>query len=74
MGASVGAMGTSMGQQHLRNILACLDVPTLGLPEVFVYDNQGFFDQAGNIDESSTKFLQQWMDHYVAWVKKHSGR
>ena len=31
IGVSVGAMGTAMAQQHLRNVLACLDVPTLGL-------------------------------------------
>ena len=72
MGVSVGAMGTSMAQQHLRNILACLDVSTLSLPEVFLYAKEGFFDQAGNIDESSRKFLQHWMDQYVAWVKQHA--
>ena len=72
VGASVSAMGTSMAQQHLRNILACLDVPTLGLPEVFLHAKEGFFDQAGNIDESSRKFLQHWMDQYVAWVKQHA--
>ena len=72
VGASVGTMGTSMAQQHLRNILACLDVPTLGLPEVFIHAKEGYFDQAGNIDESSSKFLQQWMDRYVAWVKLHA--
>ena len=72
VGASVGAMGTSMAQQHLRNILACLDVPTMGLPEVFLHAKDGFFDQAGNIDDGSRKFLQQWLDLYVAWVKLHA--
>src|SRR5689334_1599447 len=33
MGASVGAPGTSMAQQHLRNILVYLDVPALCQPE-----------------------------------------
>ena len=72
IGASGGALGSSMAQQHLRNVLACLDVPTLGLPEVFIYARDGFFDKAGNIDESSRKFLQHWMDQYVAWVKLHA--
>lgn len=71
VGVSVGAMGTSMAQQHLRNILACLDMPTLGLPEVFIHAKEGFFDQAGNVDEATKKFLQSWMDQYVAWVKRH---
>ncbi len=32
LGASVGAIGTGVAQQHLRGILAYLDVPTLGQP------------------------------------------
>ena len=37
IGASVGAIGTAMAQQHLRNVLAYLDVPTLGQPEAFIH-------------------------------------
>jgi chromate reductase, NAD(P)H dehydrogenase (quinone) len=72
LGASVGATGTSMAQQHLRNILAYLDVPTLGQPEAFIHAKDGLFDAAGNIGEGSKKFLQSWMDQYVAWVKRHA--
>ncbi|WP_211467946.1 NADPH-dependent FMN reductase [Collimonas silvisoli] len=72
LGVSVGATGTAMSQQHLRNVLAYLDVPTLGQPEVFVQAKDGLFDEAGNIGEHSKKFLQDWMDNYVAWVKKHT--
>ena len=72
LGVSVGAIGTSMAQQHLRNILTYLDVPTLGQPEAFIQAKEGLFDQAGNIGADSRKFLQDWMDHYVAWVKKHA--
>lgn len=72
IGASVGAIGTSMAQQHLRNILAYLDVPTLGQPEAFVHAKEGLFDPDGNIGAGSRKFLQAWMDRYVAWVKKHA--
>ena len=71
IGASVGAIGTSMAQQHLRNILAYLDVPTLGQPEAFVHAKEGLFDPDGNIGADSRKFMQAWMDRYVAWVKKH---
>ena len=71
LGASVGASGTCMAQQHLRNILAYLDVATLGQPEAFIHAKDGLFDEAGNIGEASKKFLQDWMNHYVAWVKKH---
>ena len=70
IGVSVGATGTSLSQQHLRNILAYLDVPTLGQPEIFLQAKEGLFDEAGDIGPASRKFLQKWMDRYVAWVKK----
>ena len=73
LGVSVGPIGTALSQQHLRNVLACLDVPTLGQPEAFIQAKDGLFDSAGNIGEDSRKFLQQWMNTYVAWVKKHAG-
>ena len=69
LGASIGAPGTSMAQQHLRNTLAYLDMPTLGQPEVFVQVTDGFFDQNGDLARADTRqFLQGWMD--VVWVKK----
>ncbi len=71
MGVSVGATGTALAQQHLRNVLAYLDVPTVGQPEAFIHAKDGLFDEAGNIGADSKKFLQGWMDKYVDWVKKH---
>lgn len=71
LGASIGAHGTSMAQQHLRNMLAYLDVPTLGQPEAFIRVTEGFFDENGDIAHpGSRNFLQNWMDRYVAWVKQ----
>jgi chromate reductase len=72
IGVSVGAIGTAIAQQHLRTILAYLDVPTLGQPEAFVQAKDGLFDAEGNIGPDSKQFLQTWMDKYVAWIKKHS--
>jgi chromate reductase len=72
LGASIGATGTAMAQQHLRNVLAYLDVPTLGQPEAFIQVREGLFDEAGNIGDASREFLQNWMNRYVAWVKRHA--
>ena len=71
IGASIGATGTCMAQQHLRNILAYLDAPTLGQAEVFIHAKEGFFDSGGSLGDASKVFLQSWMDRYVAWVEKH---
>ncbi|CAI8843317.1 2-hydroxy-1,4-benzoquinone reductase [Methylocaldum szegediense] len=73
LGASIGAIGTAIAQQHLRNVLAYLDVPALGQPEAFIQVREGLFDEDGNIGAASKDFLQDWMDRYVAWVKKHAG-
>ncbi len=73
LGVSVGVVGTAVAQQHLRNTLAYLDVPTLGQPECFIQMKEGLFDDAGGTGQASRKFLQEWMDRYVAWVKRHAG-
>ena len=72
LGVSVGAAGTAMAQQHLRNILAYLDVPTLGQPEAFIQAKEGLFDADGGIGPDSRKFLQGWVDRYAAWVKQYA--
>lgn len=72
LGVSVGAIGTAIAQQHLRNVLAYLDVPAMGQPETFLQAKEGLFDDAGNIGSGSRDFLQGWMDKYVAWVKQHA--
>ncbi len=71
IGVSVGAIGTALAQQHLRNILAYLDVPTLGQPEMFIQAKEGLFDTEGNIAPDNLKFFKGWMDSYTSWVKKY---
>ena len=74
LGASIGTVGTAVAQQQLRGILAYLDVPTRGQPEVFIQAKEGFFDAAGELASPDTrKFLQGWMNRYVDWVKNHAG-
>lgn len=72
IGASIGAIGSALAQQHLRNTLAYLDMPTMGQPEAFIHAKDGFFDADGGIGEGSRAFLQGWVDAYVAWVGHHA--
>ena len=72
IGISVGAIGTALAQQHLRNILAYLDVSVMGQPEAFIHAKEGFFDGDGNIaSEGSRAFVQDWMDKYAKWIALH---
>ena len=74
LGVSVGPIGTAMAQQHLRNVLAYLDVPTMGQPEAFIQAKEDLFDDSGRIGEGSRSFLQAWMDQYVDWIKQDTAR
>ena len=70
LGISIGAVGTAVAQQHLRTVLAYLDVPTLGQPEAFIQFTENLIDDTGHVSNDSTrKFLQTWVDRYVAWVE-----
>ena len=70
LGVSIGAAGTAMAQQHLRNVLAYLDAPTLGQPEVFIHAREGVFE-GGKLSEATGKFVQGWLKTYLAFVARH---
>jgi chromate reductase, NAD(P)H dehydrogenase (quinone) len=73
LGMSVGLSGTAMAQQHLRNCLAYLDMPTVGQPEVFLQMRDDLFDAQGNVGNDITrKMLQQWLERFAAWVAQHA--
>ncbi|MCX8521580.1 MAG: NAD(P)H-dependent oxidoreductase, partial [Rhodoferax sp.] len=72
IGMSVGAIGTATAQQHLRNILAYLNVPTLGQPEAYLQAKPDFFDDDGRVGAASLAFVQGWMDSFAAWVRQHN--
>jgi len=72
LGASIGVNGTAMAQQHLRNILAYLDIPTLAQPEAFIHVKDDLLASAETIAQDNRELLQRWMDHYTAWVKSHN--
>jgi chromate reductase, NAD(P)H dehydrogenase (quinone) len=72
IGVSIGAIGTAVAQQHLRNILAYLEVPTLEQPEAYIQAKDGLFDADGSIGQASREFLQGWVDRFVVFVKQHN--
>jgi chromate reductase, NAD(P)H dehydrogenase (quinone) len=72
IGASTGAVGTACAQQHLRTILAYLNMPTLGQPEAFITHKEGLYGEDGSLSESSRTFMTSWVDAYVQWVKRNA--
>ncbi|KMM74831.1 NAD(P)H-dependent oxidoreductase [Xanthomonas sp. LMG 8992] len=68
-GTSPGAIGTAMAQQHLRNVLAYLDMPVLGQPEIFLQFKEGLIAEDGAVDDERTrKFLTGFVDKFIAWI------
>ena len=72
IGTSGGAIGTAAAQQHLRSILAYLNVVLMGQPEAYIQFKQGLVDDQHNVtDESVRKFLQSYVDTFTAWVDRY---
>ncbi|MBB6365647.1 NAD(P)H-dependent oxidoreductase [Xanthomonas sp. PPL568] len=68
-GTSPGAIGSALAQQHLRNVLAYLDMPVLGQPEIFLQFKEGLIAEDGAIDDERTrKFLAGFVDKFIAWI------
>ena len=72
IGASVGAIGTAMAQQHLRNVISYLNMPQFGQPEMFIQWKEGLVKD-GAIGPDSKDFVQKYVDTFAAWVKKQVG-
>jgi chromate reductase, NAD(P)H dehydrogenase (quinone) len=73
IGTSPGAIGTAVAQQHLRTVLAYLDVPTLGQPEAFVQFKEDLIDASGRLSDASTEaFLKKWLEAALRWFD-HAG-
>lgn len=74
MGASIGATGSAMAQQHLRNILAHFDAPTLGQPETFFQFNPAAFGADGTLqDDTQAGILRGFVDAAIAHIEQHAG-
>jgi chromate reductase len=74
LGTSPGAPGTAMAQQHLRNILAYLDVALLAQPEAYIQFKEGLIEEDGSIGSDDTrKFVQEFVDRFAAWIANLRG-
>ena len=69
-GTSFGAIGTALGQQHLRQILAILGVLVMG-GEAYISFRPDPVDDDGNfLDDSKRAFCKAYMDQFAALVTK----
>ena len=75
IGASIGSIGTALAQQHLRNVLAYLDVPTMGQPEAFIHLTEGKIDAAGEVSDDKLRgVLQRWVEAYQRFIEARASQ
>lgn len=69
-GTSPGAIGTAVGQQHLRQILGILGATVMG-GEAYVSFKPGLVDDEFRItDDTTAAFLKSYMDRFSTLVNK----
>lgn len=72
-GVSPGAAGTSMAQQHTRNVLSFLDMRAMSQPEMFLQVRDGMFNADGSLGEGTAGFAQKFLGKFADWVAQHAG-
>ncbi|MEN6571036.1 MAG: NADPH-dependent FMN reductase [Anaerolineaceae bacterium] len=69
IGTSTGAIGTAVGQQHLRSILSFLNSPQMNAPEGYIQFKPGLIDENGDVTVESTRdFLRFFMNEFYAFI------
>ena len=69
IGTSPGAIGTAVGQQHLRSILGFLDSPQMNSPEAYIQFKPGLVTEQGEVTSKSTnEFLRKYMQDLHAFI------
>ncbi|HLT47143.1 MAG TPA: NADPH-dependent FMN reductase [Rubricoccaceae bacterium] len=71
IGASPGKIGTAVGQQHLRSILAFCNSPLMNAVEAYIQFTPGLITDDGEVTEPSTEaFLQDYMDEVCDFIQR----
>lgn len=71
VGASIGPVGTAIGQSDMRHIGAFLEMEMLGQPELYIANaTHDMFDEKGMLqDERWLKNVTNYVDIFIAWVE-----
>lgn len=71
IGTSPGKIGTAVGQQHLRSILAFCNSPQFNAIEAYIEFTKGLITDDGEVTNDSTKeFLATFMGEYHGFVSR----
>lgn len=69
IGASTGAIGTAVAQQHLRSLLSFCNSPQMNAPEAYIQFKPGLITEDGTVtNESTSEFLRNYMKEFHAFI------
>jgi chromate reductase, NAD(P)H dehydrogenase (quinone) len=71
IGASPGAIGTAIGQQHLRSVLGFCNSPQMNAPEAYIQFKPGLVTDNGDVtNESTAEFLKTYMAEFHQFIAR----
>jgi len=71
IGASPGALGTAIAQQHLRSLLGYCNSPQMNAPEAYIRFTPGLVTEDGEVTNASTKeFLSNYMTEFHRFIER----
>ncbi len=71
IGASPGSIGTAVGQQSLRAVLAFCNAPQMTSPEAYIQYKDGLIDDNGYVTVDSTRdFLRNFMSEFATFIQR----
>jgi chromate reductase, NAD(P)H dehydrogenase (quinone) len=71
MSVSIGQIGGFGANHHLRQMLAYLNMPTLGQPEIYLGPAAQLFGEGGEILKDSTReLLKGFIEAFADWIEK----
>ena len=71
IGTSPGKIGTAVGQQHLRSILAFCNSPLMNSIEAYIQFTPGLITDDGEVtDDSVAEFLRNYMAEFHGFISR----
>ena len=68
---SPGAIGTAVGQQHLRSILSFCNAPQMNSPEAYIQYKPDMINDAHEVTiEATREFLHRYMQDFHAFIDR----
>jgi chromate reductase len=72
---SPGALGGFGANHHLRQSMACLDVPMLQQPEMYIGQAAALFDDRGAlVNDATRERLAKFLQTFARWIERTAPR